>query len=113
MSNKNVFGGFDSYEEFMTYYDNPWHGHCIEFEYKGQFYQIVRDYKGNKAGEETEQTTVYWWSEYLSNDSIGRAYMKDSKKYSGHDLRPVFEDYKFFDGITIKEALYNGDFEFT
>ena len=114
MSGTNkAFGGFDSYDEFMTYYDNPWHGHCIEFEYKGEFYQIVRDYKHNLAGEENKQTTVYWWSEYLDNTNFDRAFLKDSKTYFGHDLRPVVEDYKFFDGATIKEALFKGDFEFT
>ena len=113
MSGHKCFGGFDSYDEFMTYYDDPRHGHCIEFEYKGEFYQIVRDYKGNIAGEDNKQTTVYWLSEYPDNTNLKKIYVKDSKKYLGHDLRPIAEDYKLFDGATIKDALFQGDFEFT
>ena len=113
MSGNNYFGGFDSYDAFMCYYDNPAHGHCIEFTYKGRFYQIVRDYKGNVCSEENKQTTVYWLSDYPSGDNIDKVFTKAFKRYSGHDLRTVFADYRLFDGMLLKDSLIKGYFVFT
>ncbi len=105
MSENKSLEGFNTYEEFITYYEDPWHGNYFEFVYKDEFYQVVLD-----LGQDVEnRIAVYQVSKYFTNDNFYKVKIKDSKFYPGIHLRKVFADYRFPDGTTIKEAFIRGE----
>lgn len=108
--NKDVdFYGYDSYDEMINRMNGDYGSDCYEFFYKGEFFQILRDFKGRKRNEITK---VIWWSGYITGPDYDRFYEKDSKEYAGHDICVAFENYVLFDGVKLYDALLNGDIEF-